>query len=284
MNSIDYSELPPKPAPDSLTYESYLKINQLLDLQSVLTQPEEHDETLFIIIHQVYELWFKQILHEVQKCCHELRQDRLLPVYSSLKRIQAIQKVLVDQVSVLETMTPTDFDRFRERLNPASGFQSYQFRVLEYRLGAKNTVYLKFFEENKIATERLNQALAAPSLYQEFLGFLSRKDFNIPAEVLKVSDDTHEPNDALVETFLNIYQQPDSCYEYYMALENLLEIDENLINWRYRHVLMVERMIGNRMGTGGSPGAKYLATTLSKKIFPEIWSVRNRLTQANKGS
>lgn len=277
------SELPAQPSPSSLTYESYLKVDALLDLQQVLTQPEEHDETLFIIIHQVYELWFKQILHEVERCCLELRQDKLLPTYSALKRIHTIQKVLIDQVSVLETMTPNDFNRFRARLNPASGFQSYQFRILEFRLGAKDHRYLKFFQRQPEIHDKLQQALQTPSLYLEFLRHFSRRGMAIPQQALEHTDQPHQACDQLTEVMLDIYRHPDQNYQVYMALELLIELDENLTLWRYRHVSMVERMIGQRIGTGGSSGVKYLTSTLSKKIFPEIWAVRNLLNAGDYG-
>ena len=265
-----------KPSRDSVTYEKYLKVKSLTGLQHLLSDPPHHDETLFIIIHQVYELWFKQILHEMKLCQDFLDRDELMPVFHSLKRVDTIQKVLVHQVDVLETMAPNEFNAFRENLNPASGFQSYQFRLLEYMLGLKNPNYLKYHEGDSEVLEILQNALEKPSIYDRFLAYLKRAGLEIPQEVCdRDFSQPHKSNDRVVDCFAKIYRDPDANYPVYLVLEALLDLDEQFILWRYRHFAMVQRMIGSLKGTGGSAGAAYLATTLQKRCFPEIWDVRN---------
>lgn len=274
-----------KPEQKTLTYDRYLKIHDLLALQQELSDPKEHDETLFIIIHQVYELWFKQILHEVNRCQQTLRTGKLAPLLRSLKRIDSIQKVLVHQVDILETMAPNEFNRFRDRLNPASGFQSHQFRILEFQLGLKDKRYLRFFEHDPVTYQKLMESLNQPSLFDEFLGYLKAQNFSVPEVVIGRSlGEEAQPNAELVEVFHTIYQDHEKHYEIYMACEALLDLDEQLMLWRYRHVAMVQRMIGDMRGTGGSKGAQYLQQTLQKRAFPELWDVRNKLgSQANSG-
>jgi tryptophan 2,3-dioxygenase len=271
-------ESPIVPAPGAVTYGSYLKIHPLLELQTPLSDPPQHDETLFIIIHQVYELWFKQILHEVEAAAEALAADQTMAFIRIAKRISTIQSVLTHQVDVLETMTPVDFNRFREQLNPASGFQSYQFRLLEMRLGAKDAAVLRFHRADALATAALERALAVPTLYDQFLRLLARRGFAVPREVLeRDARAPYEATDAVREAILAVYRQADRFYDLYSTLEALIDLDEGLLLWRYRHVAMVERMIGTRKGTGGSSGVKYLSQTLAKRFFPEIWDARNWL-------
>ncbi len=270
-----------QPTAQSVTYGSYLKVKELLGLQQPLTKPEQHDETLFIVIHQVYELWFKQILHELDAAEAAVRNDQPMLCIRIAKRIGTIQSVLTHQVDVLETMTPVDFNRFREKLNPASGFQSMQFRVLEFRLGAKEAAYMKFHKSDAPATKSLEAAIAAPTIYDHFLALLKRRGFAIPAEVLQ--RDVTQPylsNDGVREAILKIYRESERHYDLYSTLESLIDLDEGILLWRYRHVAMVERMIGSRKGTGGSSGVKYLSHTLAKRFFPEIWEARNGLGDA----
>jgi len=266
------------PTADAVTYGSYLKVHDLLALQTPLSKPAEHDETLFILIHQVYELWFKQILHEVGKAETEVASDQVMAFLRTARRIVTIQSVLTHQVDVLETMTPVDFNRFRERLNPASGFQSHQFRELEYRLGAKDRAYLRFHKSEPRSHAVLEAALGAPTIYDHFLRLVARRGFKIPAAVLERDvTQAYESNDGVREAILGIYRDAQKHYDLYAAAEALLDIDEGLLLWRYRHVAMVERMIGTRKGTGGSSGVKYLSQTLGKRFFPEIWEARNWL-------
>lgn len=266
------------PGKQAMTYEKYLQVSQLLDLQRVLSSPAEHDETLFIIIHQVYELWFKQVLHEVELCNRMLQEDNLMPVMQGLKRIDAIQKVFLSQMDVLETMPPDSFNRFRNHLNPASGFQSYQFRITEFLLGQKNPDYLKFYQHTPELKKMLEDALAKPSLYDHFLGYLSRRGLPIPQDV--VQRDVRQPHTShpgVVAAMKVVYERPYEHYDIYLALESLMDLDEQFLLWRFRHKTMVERMIGSHRGTGGSSGARYLGSTLAKRFFPEIWEVRNEL-------
>lgn len=270
-----------EPGAQSVTYGSYLKVNELLGLQHPLTKPEQHDETLFIVIHQVYELWFKQILHELDAAEEALKNDQPMLFIRIAKRIGTIQSVLTHQVDVLETMTPVDFNRFREKLNPASGFQSMQFRVLEFRLGAKEAAYMKFHQHDAKATKELEAAILHPTVYDHFLAMLKRRGFAIPDAALK--RDVRQPYqsiDGVRDAILKIYRESDRHYDLYSTLEALIDLDEGLLLWRYRHVAMVERMIGNRKGTGGSSGVKYLTHTLAKRFFPEIWEARNGLGDA----
>ena len=267
-----------KPKKDTLTYDKYLKINELLSLQNVLSDPPEHDEMLFIIIHQSYELWFKQIMHEVLRCQSFIDSDNLLPVLRSMKRIDSIQKVLVKKVDILETMAPDEFNLFRGKLNPASGFQSHQFRIFEYKLGLKNKAYFKYFQHEPEVLSKLERAIQEPSLYDSFLRYLKRQGFGIPDEVLNRNlSEPHQLNQKVVDVFEKIYRNNLEHHSIYSLLECLIDMDEQFTIWRYRHMLMVQRMIGNLSGTGGSLGAKYLATTLQKQLYPEIWEVRNRI-------
>jgi tryptophan 2,3-dioxygenase len=268
----------------SVTYGSYLKVHELLSLQQPLSQPAQHDEMLFIVIHQVYELWFKQLLHELDKAELAIDADQVLVFQRIAKRMGAIQQVLTHQVDVLETMTPVDFNTFRERLNPASGFQSYQFRVLECRLGSKDEVYLKFHGTDPRALAALEKALAAPSLYDRILGMLARRGLPVPPEVLERDVRKHyEASEGVREAILKIYKESDRYYDLYSTMESLMDLDEGLLLWRYRHIAMVERMIGSRKGTGGSSGVKYLSGTLTKRFFPEIWEVRSFLGDSQHG-
>ena len=265
-------------SPDAITYNSYLKIPALIDLQKPLSSPVEHDEMLFIVIHQVYELWFKQILHEVNGGVQALARNGLMEFVKGLKRITAIQDVLVLQVNVLETMTPNDFNRFRDKLNPASGFQSFQFRLTETVLGCKDENYLKFFKTYPEALRQLTEAMGKPSLYDHFLRMLDRRGLKVPKDVLERDvSKQHESSDGVRDLFVTVYQNPEKHSDLYLALEALMDVDQKFSLWRFRHVAMVERMIGNRRGTGGSSGVRYLTKTMEKRLFPELWDARNYL-------
>jgi tryptophan 2,3-dioxygenase len=266
------------PTETMVTYTSYLKVNELLALQTSLSSPPEHDEMLFIIIHQTYELWFKQILHELDLAEKDLDTDNAFGALKTLKRITVIQNILTQQVSVLETMTPNDFNLFRSRLNPASGFQSHQFRSLEFRMGLKDTAYLKFYATQPDSLREIEISLSRPSFNDHLMGFLARRGYEIPQDVLS-RDVTREwtRSDGVENVYTSIYENHAKHLEIYVLLEALCDLDQQFTLWRYRHVAMVERMIGSRMGTGGSSGVKYLASTLGKRFFPELWSLRGRL-------
>jgi tryptophan 2,3-dioxygenase len=249
----------------TLTYGSYLKIDELLALQEPQSDPPHHDELLFIIVHQVYELWFRQILHEIEAAIRNAAADDLLKVQKNFRRIHAIQRLLETQIEVLETMTPQEFNAFRYRLNPASGFQSAQFREIEFLCGERKSEHARFLEPTGRERERLERRLSQPTLYDALKGVLQRRGHAI------------EPHDALIESLKQIYEHSEDNYDLYMLLEDFIEFDERFLLWRGRHVRMVERMIGMKPGTGGSLGVNYLEKTLSKKFFPELWEVRTYL-------
>lgn len=271
-----------KPQKSTLTYDRYLKIHELLSLQELKSAPPEHDELLFITIHQVYELWFKQILHEIDKCQDDIKIQLLPSALQSLKRINIIQKVLVHQVDVLETMPPNEFNRFRDKLNPASGFQSHQFRLLEYRLGMKDPSYLKYFQNDSKAYEQLELSFATPSVWESFIELIREHGPLAKQQTSKNTENSEaDENDILMRSLTEIYRYPQDFHKLFSICEALMDIDEQLMIWRYRHVAMVSRMIGDLSGTGGSSGAKYLQSTLSKRAFPALWKIRNQLHQTS---
>ena len=259
---------------DQFTYGSYLMVPELLSLQQCVsvdpdTGAPEHDETLFIVIHQVYELWFKQMLHELDHIVVQLDNDKVGAASHHLKRVLKILKTLVGQIDILETMTPAEFASFRSFLANASGFQSAQFRELEFLLGIKDRIQLEWFTGDE--GERLIRRHAAPTLWDAFVKALHRDGFAVPAEVL--DRDVSErivANEELQATIVARYDD-----ERFAALcETLTDLDEGLQEWRYRHVMMVRRTIGTKHGTGGSDGASYLASTLFQPAFPDLWAIR----------
>ena len=248
-----------------LSYNEYLKVPQLIELQETLSEPVSHDELLFIVIHQTYELWFKQILHEIDATIGWMNEKRMFRANHSLKSVTAIEKVIITQIHILETMAQIGFLEFRDKLNPASGFQSTQFRELEFVSGGKDEKMLKFFEFDEFAHQRLSKRFNAPSLADIFWNLLSNQGFEVKDSSDKVV--------AIVE----ILTHPEQYAELFIMQDLLIEHDENIALWRYHHVLMVERMLGMKRGTGGSEGAGYLRTTLDKKFFPELWEARTHL-------
>ncbi|HWP41925.1 MAG TPA: tryptophan 2,3-dioxygenase family protein, partial [Blastocatellia bacterium] len=238
--------------------------------------PPHHDETLFIIIHQVYELWFKQLLHELDTIIDRLDRDEPLRASRLLRRCIEIQRVLVSQVAVLETMTPMDFLAFRDNLLPASGFQSAQFREIEYVSGLKERGYLKNYEHGSEEYERLVARLNAPSLGDAYYSLLRRRGFNLP-------EDKGQGKEVRVKELLRIYEEAERHYDLFLLTENLIEYDEMFALWRLRHIKMVERMIGSKTGTGGSEGAAYLKTTVERKFFPELWELRSYMSKRSAG-
>ncbi len=249
-----------------LTYSSYLKVKELISLQNPLTTPVAHDELLFIVIHQVYELWFKLTIFELKSLIANLDQDNLIQSFHILKRVSEIFKVLVQQLDILETMTPTDFNKFRDNLNPASGFQSLQFRELEIISGANIADYQRFATLEPEWMSNLSQLTTAGNLPQSFKNFLLKRNL--------ISDQSHEN---ILAGLLEIYRNPKH-QQVQTLCEALIGYDEQLSLWRFRHVQMVERMIGMKKGTGGSLGVSYLAQTLSKRFFPELWELRTHLS------
>lgn len=258
----------------ALTYGKYLKVPELLSLQQpVSSNPTEHDETLFIVIHQVYELWFKQVLHELDLVKTSLRANNSVQVLATFKRVLTILKTLVAQVDVLETMTPLSFESFRSRLESSSGFQSYQFRAVEFLLGAKNAEKLQHYTDSN-EKALLEKRLKDPSLYDDFFAFLHANGFKIPEKLLK--RDWTKPNEECPEVHEELVRLYRTNPPMAQICERFVDLDEGLQEWRYRHVKMVERTIGFKMGTGGSPGAPYLRATLFKPLFPDLWSIRSK--------
>lgn len=269
--------LPYREDEQRLTYGGYLKVNELISLQSLHSDPPHHDETLFIIIHQVYELWFKQMLHEIDTIVEHLNRDEPLSAHRLLRRCIEIQRVLVNQVAVLETMTPMDFLAFRDRLNPASGFQSAQFRELEFVSGLKNKNYLNTYKPGSEEHARLEARLERPSVGDAFYAMLRRRGFDLP------EGDNEDAHSQRIRELTRVYQQAEKHYDLFLLAESLIEYDETFAIWRLRHIKMVERMIGSKMGTGGSEGAAYLKKTVDKKFFPELWELRSHISHLSSG-
>ncbi len=263
---------------NDLTYASYLKIKELLSLQQCRSvDPDsgapEHDETLFIIIHQVYELWFKQVIHELDRLCSHLNNDSPFKGSHQLKRVLKILKTLVSQLDVLETMTPLEFASFRPFLESASGFQSVQFRELEILLGQFDIAHLELIpQDDPEAHQQLQQRLKSPTVWDCFLRYLARNGFDIPQAVLE-RDVTlaYEPSPEVQTVLHSIYRDHPPLVE---ICELLTDLDEGFMEWRYRHVMMVQRTIGTKQGTGGSDGAAYLRTTIMRPVFPDLWAIR----------
>lgn len=272
--------LPENETEETLTYGGYLKIGDLLNLQNLRSEPPQHDETLFIIIHQVYELWFKQLLHELDTIVEKLDNGEVLGSIRLLRRCIEIQRVLVSQVAVLETMTPMDFLTFRDHLMPASGFQSSQFRELEFTSGLKDATYLYNFKPDSQEYARLQKRLDSPSLLDAFYALLRRRGFAVPEKTANEESATHHRR---IAELMRIYQEAEQHYDLFLLAESLIEYDEMLALWRMRHVKMAERMIGSKVGTGGSDGVGYLKTTIEQKFFPDLWELRTYLSNATGG-
>ena len=259
----------------AITYNSYLKVDELLTLQQARSEGPEHDELLFIVIHQVYELWFKEILHELDHVRVLLDVNDAHRAQHTLKRVLTILKVLVAQLDILETMTPLEFQSFRARLDQASGFQSDQFRQLEFVLGRRSAQALDRFPAGSRARAALVMRLREPSLWASFLTYLDREGYQVPAEVL-LAEPTEpvEPSPALQDVLVRVYKTDPKNSE---MCERLVDLDEGVQEWRYRHMKMVERTIGVKPGTGGSAGAAYLRSTLMQPAFPDLWAIRAQL-------
>ncbi len=259
---------------EAVTYGRYLRIDELLDLQHP-RDVVEHDEVLFIVIHQVYELWFKVLLHEIDYACRLLRAGDLPRALHTLERVLTVLKVLVAQLDILETMTPTEFLTFRERLESASGFQSDQFRQLEFVLGSKKRASVERFEEGTRARRSLERRWAEPTLWDAVLAYLALEGYPVPPGMLE-RDVTGSvgPSPDVQQILVGIYHDDPRNAP---LCERLVDLDEGIQEWRYRHVKMVERTIGAKRGTGGSAGSAYLHTTLGRPLFPDLWEIRTRL-------
>ncbi|HEX3677374.1 MAG TPA: tryptophan 2,3-dioxygenase [Sphingomicrobium sp.] len=251
--------------PAGMTYAHYLKLDQLLSAQQPLSAL--HDEMLFIVIHQTKELWMKEMLHELKLAIRLIGEDRFAEAYKAMARISRIQAVMTLSWDVLSTLTPVDYLAFRDVLGTSSGFQSAQFREIEFRLGLKNRTFLEQHEEGSPERARLEAALDEPSIRDAATAALERAGFD-------VGDGSPE---ALSAAWLEVYRDAERWFELYELAEKLVDIDDALASWRHKHVLTVERIIGNKRGTGGSAGAPYLRSTLDKRVFPELWDLRTDL-------
>jgi len=272
----EYGSNPP------LSYNKYLRVPDLIALQQCLSDPAHHDELLFITIHQAYELWFKQVLHEIDAAIAFMKDNRLTPAVRGLKRVVEIEKLLISQIHVLETMTPINFLGFRDQLNPASGFQSMQFREIEFSSRLKDENILAEFRNDEFAYKRLKERFEADSLGDVFFAFLERCGFDAPSDAGAVNaEDRKQRYNRRCRAVLEILTHFEERYPEFELAEALLEHDEYFSLWRSHHIKMVERMVGAKRGTGGSEGIGYLRTTLDKRFFPELWEARTYLEVAH---
>lgn len=259
-----------------LNYNSYLKVPELLDLQTLLSKPAHHDEMFFIIIHQAAELWFKLMRHETAALIEDLRAGSVSHALKKFRRLVGVMDLMVKQINLLNTLTPVEFAGFRDHLRPASGFQSIQFRVIEFAYGIRESFFLKFFEKEPAKKAELEAVMQVPTVYDEFVRALSNAGFKVPRELLQ--RDVSQPwseSPELIATIKGIYEKPDDNYHWVLLFETMLDFDEKFAVWRSVHMLMVARTIGMKTtGTGGSAGYKFLASRAEYKFFPELWSVR----------
>jgi tryptophan 2,3-dioxygenase len=257
----------------AMNYGSYLHLDTLLSAQVPVS--DHHDEMLFIIQHQTSELWIKLILHELHSAIRLIASDDLGPALKRLARIKHIQKQLTDQWSVLATLTPTEYSQFRGLLGHSSGFQSLQYRIMEFLLGNKNAAMLAVFRHDPAAQQQLREALESPSVYDEFLKFLARRGYAVPQRLVERDwSSPHSLDEELVRVFVDIYARPREHWDVYETCEELVDIEDNFQTWRFRHMKTVERIIGYKRGTGGSTGVAFLKRALDLTFFPELWAAR----------
>ncbi|MBS1723147.1 MAG: tryptophan 2,3-dioxygenase [Armatimonadetes bacterium] len=261
-----------------LDYSGYLHLDQILHAQRPLSMPEHHDEMLFIIQHQTSELWMKLVVHELRAAIDLVRADDLGPTFKILARVKHIQRMLFEQWAVLETLTPSEYVQFRHVLGNASGFQSHQYRLIEFLFGNKDADAVRVFRHRPEIEAELVEALNAPSLYDEFLRHLARLGMPVPRDA--VERDWAKPyvsNPAVLSVFKEIYDDPSAHWDAYEMAEKLVDVEEQFTLWRVRHMLTVERIIGHKMGTGGSSGVSFLKKAVDIRLFPELWSVRTEI-------
>jgi tryptophan 2,3-dioxygenase len=262
----------------NLSYGKYLHLDEILAAQHPVSVPEHHDELLFILQHQTSELWLKLILHELRAVRRQLAADELRPALKGLARVKHIQRCLTEQWSVLATLTPSEYAEFRSFLGTSSGFQSYQYRAVEFILGNKDRRMLSIFNDDPAAQQMLTEALETPSVYDEFLRYLARHGHDVPTELLE--RDVTQPyafHESLMPVFVRIYENADANWEAYEACEELVDLEENFQLWRFRHFKTVERTIGVKRGTGGSSGVGFLRKALDLTFFPELYAVRTEI-------
>jgi len=263
---------------DRITYGGYLRLDLLLAAQQPISRPVHHDELLFIVQHQVAELWMKLVIHELRAALVHLQADRLGAVQKILARVKQVQRQMFEQWGVLETLTPSEYLEFRHLLGPASGFQSLQYRLIEFLLGNKNADMVRVFAHDPAAQAELRAALEAPSLYDEFLRYLARHGHAIPADMTERDWRVpHARDERLIPVLQRIYENTSEHWEEYAMAEQLLDIEQSFQLWRFRHMKTVERIIGFRRGTGGSSGVGFLKQALELTFFPELLDVRTEL-------
>lgn len=268
-----------------MTYARYLALDQLLSAQHLLSTPPHHDEMLFIVQHQTSELWMKLIIHELRAAIHHAGHDRLEPCFKILARVKQVQRQLFEQWGVLETLTPTEYAQFRGYLGPASGFQSHQYRMIEFLLGNKDASALRVFKDEPGKLAPLEEALRAPSLYDEFLRYLARHGHAVPGE--RAERDwslPFESHPGVVAVFKRIYENPHGNWDAYEMAEKLVDVDQQFALWRFRHMKTVERIIGWKSGTGGSSGVPFLRQVVELRLFPELWDVRTEIRDVPVGT
>lgn len=262
-----------------LNYNSYLKIPELLELQQILSKPPHHDEMFFIIIHQAMELWFKELIHEGKYLAKSLEEESVSFSLKILKRISAIMDLLREQISLLSTLTPIEFEAFRNKLRPASGFQSIQYRQFEFLYGIKDSFFLQFFSKDSEMQKSLKSLMESPTIYDTFLATLSKNGHNIPPEVLKRDfSQQYKSNPKVTQVLKDMYKQaPKNEYHWVLLFEAMVDFDSKAAEWRQTHALMVARVIGRKSGTGGSSGYDFLKKRLEYRFFPELWDLRTEL-------
>lgn len=259
-----------------LDYAGYLDLAKLLDAQHTLSA--HHDETLFIIQHQTSELWMKLVIHELHAAIAHVQRDELGPCFKILARVKHVQRMLFEQWAVLETLTPSEYAQFRGVLGNASGFQSHQNRLIEFLLGNKSAESVRVFRHRPEIVAELEHALNSPSLYDEFLIYLSRKGYPVPSDrIARDWSEPYEANPGVVDVFKTIYVHPETDWPAYEMCEKLVDVEEQLTLWRVRHMLTVERIIGMKSGTGGSTGVPFLRRAVDIRLFPELWAVRTEI-------
>lgn len=259
-------------------YADYLKLDMILNAQEPLSDPAHHDEMLFIIQHQTTELWFKLVIHELTSAMDHIRADELEPCFKILARIKHIQTTLMQQWSVLATLTPSEYAEFRDVLGSASGFQSRQYRLVEFLFGNKNERMMSMHEKDEAARAALAKAYESPSVYDEFLRYLARHGLPVPAShVERDWTKPYEPSEGVIAVFKMIYEDRATYWDSYEMCEKLVDIEEAFTLWRFRHMKTVERIIGYKRGTGGSPGVPFLKKIIEHRFFPELWDVRTHI-------
>ncbi|WP_243292615.1 tryptophan 2,3-dioxygenase [Bacillus sp. FJAT-47783] len=259
-----------------MTYGEYLSLDKILSGQNRLS--DHHDEMLFIIIHQVSELWMKQILHELREAIQRIEKDDLDPAFKMLARVSKIQSQIISAWDVLSTLTPSEYMEFRDKLGQASGFQSYQYRMIEFALGYKSEHVLKIYEKDAKLLKELQKAYEAPSIYDVAIKQLAKAGFDIPKEFIE-RDYTkpYKGHPSIESAWLSVYKDVEKYWSLYQLAEKLIDIEDWIQQWRFRHMKTVERIIGHKMGTGGSSGVTYLKKVLDHSFFPELWDIRTKL-------